>query len=417
MRILHLSTSDTRGGASRAARRLHDALVSLGVNSRMQVGHKGSDDWRVSGPASRTDRIRHWAAARLDKVPARMQRTQTTTRHSPAWVGSISAATINDCETDLVNLHWICGGLLSIEAIGRIRKPLVWRLPDMWAFCGAEHYAPDGQYTRWRTGYTSSTRAATNWFLDIDKWAWRRKKNSWLDSIQIVAPSHWLAECAANSALMHDWPISVIPNALPTETYRPISKREARKIYSLPQDVPLVLFGALGGARDPRKGWDLLEGALNIISSENPNIEAAIFGQRKPRNPPRLPLRLHWLGQLHDDSALSLLYNAADVFVAPSRQEGFGQTASEAQACGCPVVAFDTTGLRDLVEHQRSGYLASPFDIRDLAAGITWSLLDGQNAHLAVNARQRALRLWSYEAVAQQYLAVYRDVLARTSRS
>ena len=124
--------------------------------------------------------------------------------------------------------------------------------------------------------------------------------------------------------------------------------------------------------------------------------------------PPQLGLPLHWLGHLSDDVTLSILYSAVDVTVVPSRQENLPQSGTEAQACGCPVVAFNTTGLKDIVEHEQTGYLAEAYKTEDLARGIMWVLEDkDRHSKLSVQARQRAVSLWSHEVVVPQYLEVY----------
>lgn len=205
----------------------------------------------------------------------------------------------------------------------------------------------------------------------------------------------------------------MIPNPLDTRQFQPWPKDLARDILNLPPSVPLVLFGAIGGSKDPRKGWDLLQPALVFVLNQLPCVQGAIFGQSEPANPPQIGLPLHWLGHFHDDATLALAYSAADVMVVPSRQETFGQTASEAQSCGCPVVAFDCTGLPDVVEHGVTGYLARPYELEDLAKGIRWVLEDPErHARLSAAARERAVRLWSPEVVVPQYLRVYESAIA-----
>ena len=118
------------------------------------------------------------------------------------------------------------------------------------------------------------------------------------------------------------------------------------------------------------------------------------------------------MGHVHDDLSLRLLYSAADVMVVPSRQEAFGQTASESLACGTPVAAFNATGLKDVLEHQVSGYLAKPFDAQDLANGIEWLYSELRKSNqLNLAARARAIDTFSYPVVAKQYEAIYRQAL------
>ena len=88
-----------------------------------------------------------------------------------------------------------------------------------------------------------------------------------------------------------------------------------------------------------------------------------------------------------------------------------------AHACGTPVVAFRTGGLPDIVEHQRTGYLAQPFHTQDLAAGISWVLEDPQRrVGLGHAARQRAERLWAPARVAGMYAEVYGQVIKRSAQ-
>ena len=123
---------------------------------------------------------------------------------------------------------------------------------------------------------------------------------------------------------------------------------------------------------------------------------------------------IHYMGHLHDDISLRVLYNAVDVMVMPSRQDNLPNMAVEAQACGRPVVAFDVGGFSDIVEHQQSGYLARAFDTEDLATGIRWTLENANRAKLGEHARARAVKHFSSVSVAEQYQAVYAQALGAT---
>jgi glycosyltransferase involved in cell wall biosynthesis len=229
----------------------------------------------------------------------------------------------------------------------------------------------------------------------------------------IVTPSAWLADCVKKSALMGSWQVRNIPYPLDTQVFQPRGKLLSREILGLPLDKKLVLFGAISPTADRRKGWDLLQLALQKLSQTADGVVGVVFGQSEPLNPPKLGLPLHWMGYLHDDITLSLLYSAVDVMVVPSRQDNLPQTSTEPQACGTPVVAFDVCGLPSAVEHKQTGYLAKPFDIDDLAHGISWVLSDQERSQkLSSQARERAVRLWSPEVVAKQYLEVYEEAIA-----
>jgi glycosyltransferase involved in cell wall biosynthesis len=275
----------------------------------------------------------------------------------------------------------------------------------MWAFCGAEHYT---EGFRWRDGYTSSNRPCYEGGFDLNRWTLERKRKHWKRPMHIVTPSRWMAECAKQSVLMRDWPISVIPNAIDTTVWQPVDKTLARQLLHLPSDVPLLLFGAMGGAQDPRKGFDLLRAALNHLRGQLPGLELVVFGQLAPKVPMDLGFPVHYTGHLHDDVSLRLLYSAADVKVIPSRQDNLPNTGVESLACGTPVVAFNTCGMPDIMLHQHTGFLAKPFDAENLAQGIQWVLADrARHSGLCTNARNDAGARFSCSVVSEQYMQVY----------
>jgi glycosyltransferase involved in cell wall biosynthesis len=331
--------------------------------------------------------------------------------HSPSWLPCRLDRELNSSAADLLHLHWVQGEMLSIEAIGRLRKPLVWTLHDCWAFSGSEHYPNGPDDHRYQQGYHRHNRPPGHGGLDLDRWCWQRKRRHWRRPIQLVCPSRWLARCVQRSALLADWPVQVIPYPLPMHIYRPWPQVLARKLFGLPEEGPLLLFGALGGSRDPRKGWDLLEAALLQLAPTLPGLQAVVFGQSQPLDPPRLGLPIHYVGTLHDDQSLALLYSAADVMVVPSRMDNLPQTAIEAQSCGVPVVGFNATGLPDVVEHQQTGYLAAPYDSAALAHGIQWVLAqEERRRRLGAMARVRAEQLWRPAVIAQHYVDLYQVV-------
>ena len=375
----------------------------------MHVDLSVSGDDSVLGRSKGWREIKRSIRARASRMALAMQHTDNSEHHSLCLFSTDWPSHINNSAADVVNLHWLQAEMMSVADIAAIRKPVVWTLHDMWPFCGAEHYSFD---SRWCEGYNRNNRPATESGLDINRWLWRRKRTLWRQPRRIVAPSRWMAGCVLNSALMQKWPLTVIANALDTDIWAPLAKQTAREIWRLPQQAPLVMFGALGGD-GYLKGFDLFSAAMNRLRPSFPDLEVLLFGGGRADFSVSIDAPVHCLGRLHDDLSLRLLYAAADVFVAPSRMEAFGQTASEAHACGVPVVAFDNSGLADIVEHERTGYLAKAFDAADLAHGVAWVLQDkDRSRRLGEAARQRALDCWSNKVVAQQYVTAYADAIA-----
>jgi glycosyltransferase involved in cell wall biosynthesis len=415
MKVISLNNTDISGGAARAAYRIHHALRLKGVNSIMRVNVKTSSDWTVEGPKTKIGKAMAHIRRHLGGLLTYLLKTDNKALHSPAILYSNLYKELNKSDADIVHLHWINGEVMSIRNIGKINKPIVWTLHDMWAFSGCEHYSEEH---RWRDGYYKNNRPGYELGFDLNRWTWNRKKKAWKSPIQIVTPSTWLANCARQSPLMKDWPITVIPNAVDTDVWKPVNQFQARELLNLPQGVPILLFGAIGGSKDYRKGFDLLLESIEYLHGNVDNLRLLVVGELRPKTPINFKFPVDYVEHLHDDLSMRVVYSAADVLVNPARQEAFGQTASEAHACGTPVVAFDNSGLADIVMHKHTGYLATAFDAKDMAQGILWvlqqeiDLNSDKVSQLSKNARKSAIERFSYPIIAKQYLDVYSDCIA-----
>lgn len=418
MQILHVNQSDLIGGAAKAAARIHRALLAEGAQSRMLVEDGGhAVPATIRGPGRRDRLAAPLRAKAADALTARLV-SDNPVMHEPALFSSGSRAALARTKADIVNLHWVSGNMLSVDAIGKITAPVVWTLHDMWAFCGAEHYAED---TRWRDGYLPNNRPPGERGFDINRWTWERKRRAWRRPMHIVTPSRWLAGLVRDSALMRGWPVEVIPNAIDTAIWVPGDRTAARRLLGLPEDRPVLLFGAMGGDRDPRKGFDLLVGALTTLKARGDTPDRGeptllVFGRgAEEGDVPALPFPARYMGHLQDDLSLRLLYVAADLFVLPSRIDNLPNTAVESLACGTPVVGFDNGGMPDLVRHGETGYLARPGDSDDLAHGLREVLARAARPEaaraMATAARAHAEAHFAPVEVARRYLELYRRLL------
>lgn len=409
MQVFNLNCYDVAGGAARAAYRIHHALRSNAINSTLLVNSSTSDDWTVSARKKYSEKLINDLKYAFSASIPKLLKTSNINLHSASVIPSKWPKFINESQADLVNLHWFNHEMLSIKDVKKLKKPLVWTLHDMWGFCGAEHYTED---FRWRDGYKSDNRPEYESGFDLNKWVFDRKLKYLQKPMHIIAPSSWLADCAKKSILMQNWPIHTVPNAIDTNLWKPVEKNLARQLLNLPLEPHLVMFGALDGVNDTRKGFDLLKDALGLLKGEIKNLELVVFGQLEPKTPLDLGFPVHYMGHLHDDTSLIAAYSAVDVMVVPSKQEAFGQTASEALSCGTPVLAFKTTGLLDIVKHQTNGYLAKAFDVEDLANGIKWIFADSiRYQQLSMQARIDAVNKFSYKVVAEQYIQIYNSAI------
>lgn len=385
----------------------------------MLVLHRGTDDECVTQakPKPFVSRVTQLVNQRVHKYTQRYWSTDNPVLHNFCQRGAGLVDELNANSSDILNLHWI-PNMVSVADIGRLRKPIVWTLHDMWAFCGGEHYAPDGEDARFQKGYLPANRPDGETGPDLNRRTWLAKCRAWAhQQLTIVSPSCWLAECAKRSILLSEAPIHVIPNPLDTEkTWRPINRDASRTVLNLPVNKKLILFGAHGGLADPRKGADLLRKAIIRVAAKcSGEMELLIYGQASGGKENNWPCPVHWLGVVRDDRVLAQAYSAADVMVVPSRQDNLPNTVIEAHACGTPVAAFNIGGLPDIVVHRETGWLAEAFDTEDLAEGILWLIADEtRHAAISVNARKSAEARFSETVVAAQYVELYQHVLAHS---
>lgn len=416
LNVLHLCISAAKtGGATRAMHRLHEGLLQAGLTSRIlaQFNAKG-DDGTVLGVENKVaealgySEFRRWA----DTLPSHIYLNRSH-QLSTAWLPDRKAKRIERLNPDIVNLHWVAGGMLRIESLRKVSKPIVWTMHDMWPFTGGCFFSNGCKHYQKGCGMCPVLGSQHEW--DLSRWTFRRKENAWqAASIVAVAPSRWLADCAKESPLFQNRRVEVIPYGLNAKRYMPMDRSVVRRLFGLPENKRLVLFGAASGTGDPRKGFRYLQEAL-CQTAGNPewkDTELVIFGPLSRDNILDLGRPVHYVGQLYDDISLALVYATADVFVAPSAEDNLPNTVLEALACGTPCVAFNIGGMPDMVEHKVCGYLAEPFEAEDLAAGIAWVIGDnGRHENLCKESRAKALREFTMEIQAQRYEALYRTLV------
>lgn len=415
LRILIVNTHENEGGAARSAYRLHRGFLSTGAESRMLVQCRKSDDPTILGPKTKVGKGLALLRPELDSLPLVSYRNRTSQIFSPQWVPESHRGVIASINPDIINLHWVCEGFLKIESIAGLKRPVVWTLHDLWAFTGGCHYPSD--CTRYIEACGCCPHLQSRKARDLSHRIWRRKENTYRGiDLTVVTPSGWLAACAKSSSLLGNFRTEVIPNGLDLNRFRPVDKLQARDLLNLPPDKLLILFGAIKATEDMRKGFQYLVPALQKLkeSGWQDKVEVVIFGSSSYNTKDHSPFKTHFLGTFHDDISLSLAYAASDAFIAPSIQENLSNTVLESIACGTPCVAFRVGGMPDMIEHRKNGYLANPFEVEDLAHGISWVIEDPErNRELGRRAREKGEQEFGVELQARRYFSLYEDILGR----
>ena len=412
MKVALVSTFDTVGGAAKATVRLHQGLLNMNVNSQILVQKKGSDDPNVIGPSSISDSLRTYIAPRLESYTLSSYPDRDSYIFSPGRFGSFNAKKYLS-EYDIFNIHWVGGGFQSINSIASITKPIVLTLHDSWAFTGGCHIPYPCEKFKSKCGSCIKLNSTNDYDLSFKMWTRKyelfKKKN-----IVLVGDGNWVAENAKQSAIFNDHRVEVIHPGLDLNVFKPLNKKYCRSILGVDENTRLVLFGAVGANADKNKGFQFLKPALEKFAHDNAgkqNIKLIVFGSSS-NHEDLCGISTNYVGKINDELLLTILYSAADVMVVPSVIESFGQTGSESFACGTPVVAFRTSGLKDIVDHQLNGFLADPYDYNDLAAGITWVLEDTDRLSiLGQAARKKAVEKFGIDKYVNDYISLYESLI------
>ena len=410
MNILFVSTAERSGGGAIAARRLLTALNSIGINAKMLVRDKQtdlpcvieikkgkSDIWRFVW-----ERIVIWANNLFSK--------RNLFKVSIANTGYDITKFKEFQEADIIHLHWVNQGMISLKNIQQILdsgKPVVWTMHDMWECTAICHHA----YTcdKFKTECMHCLFLRFPGEHDLANRIFHKKRKLLANkTIHVITVSRWLERLAKESALLKHCPIDTIPNTLSLSDFQMMDKAECRKQLGLPLDKRIIIFGA-ARVDDPIKGFPMILDALSYLKTHNQEfakdlhlVTFGIFKQAKPH----IPIDHTDIGWVKDNATLSMLYSASDALISASLYETFGQTLIEAQACGCLPVSFGNSGQTDIIRHKENGYLAEYLSPVSLAEGIVWTLTEGTAINMET-VRTEVLNKYSAEVVASRYMDLY----------
>ena len=408
MKILHISHNDGIGGAGKACSRLNQAIKNAGLKSEILVRNKVSTDMDVFQPGGRMSKVTNPIRTIIGNALSNIFKKNDINYKSGNWLPSDWSNLINKNDAEIINLHWIAGETINFKDLKKIKKKIVWTLHDMWAFTGLSHLDEIENCPEWQNGYAKLS--AVSKIFNPDYCVWRRKMIASKNIDHVVAPSQWMGSLAKKSHSFKNKIIHVVPNPINLKIYKKFDKIFCRKFLNLSDDIFIILCGAANIA-DQNKGFDLLQASLHELFKNNPHYPIQVITFGHGFEAVKLPYPIINCGYISDDYRMSMLYNAADLMVVPSRMENLPQTATEAISCGCPVVGFKTSGLLDAVKHLETGYLAQPFDILDLAHGIELQYRDKElREKLSGQGVDFAHKNWSFPVVAEKYIQIYREI-------
>jgi glycosyltransferase involved in cell wall biosynthesis len=423
LKIAHVNTHDISGGAAIAAYRLHTGLRQMGQESIMFVDRWCGDDFSIvkfQSPSDLVNRLlRHFRYERLSRTFNRYRATTPegldffSDDRSP-YGGSVQKQ-LPVC--DVINLHWIAEFIDYISFFSRVPRhtPIVWTLHDMNPFTGGCHY--DAGCGRYNQGCGECPQLGSSFSNDLSRRIWKRKEKAYRhlssNGLTFIALNRWMADEIKSSTLLNRFPVRMIPNGVDTEIFQPIDKLIARKALNIPHEKKIILFSA-GNIKNRRKGLYLLQNGLSALEETDQIFLLSVGGGASSVD---LPIESLHIGPAQNDRFLSLLYNAADLYVIPSVQDNLPNTVLESMACGTPVIGFNVGGIPDMVRCGKTGYLVKPYETKALGAAISSMLKNTEKMnHMAQECRRVVLEHYTLERQAVQYIALYEELIAKSSQ-
>ncbi len=230
----------------------------------------------------------------------------------------------------------------------------------------------------------------------------------------VIAVSGWVKQIALGLGVAEER-LHVISMGCDLDVFQyvpPTEKEAAKQRLGLGPGPMVLCVGDL----IPRKGVDLLLGALAGISAHLVLAGAGPERQKLEQQANRLGIQTTWLGAV-PHAVLSGWYAAADVFVFPTRDEPLGLVTLEAMASGTPVLATRVGGVPELVVDQENGLLVATENVAALQQGLLRLLGDPVlRAKLAL-AGQKTAQAHGLDRQVERVLDVYRQVLSGNPRS
>lgn len=413
MRVLIVNTSERMGGAAIAANRLMDALRNNGIQAKMLVRDKQTDQITVIGLRKSMWKIWQFVWERILIWKANHFKKHNLFAVDIANTGTDITVLPEFQQAEIIHLHWINQGMLSLKDLRKILlsgKPVVWTMHDMWPCTGICHHAREcNKYHQECQHCPYIYKGGSK--KDISYQVFKTKQELYqLAPITFITCSQWLKERASQSALLTNHSVINIPNPINTGLFKPRNKQDARQKRNLPTDKKLILFGS-AKITDKRKGIDYFIESCKILAEKYPEVlkewGVVVYGKESEQLKPLVPFEVYPLNYISSEKELVDIYNAVDLFVTPSLEENLPNTIMEAMACGIPCVGFNVGGIPEMIDHLHNGYVADYKSAEDFANGIHWALSEGEYPSLSEAACRKVLTSYSESAIAKRYIEVY----------
>tara|TARA_A100000164_G_scaffold249150_1_gene221766 strand:+ start:344 stop:1558 length:1215 start_codon:yes stop_codon:yes gene_type:complete len=403
MRVLHIVGGAMTNGAFKGAEILHKALINSKINSKIL-----NDDYFNKNTNNDQNIIfinDNFKNKILNKLFVYIEKIlKFLFLHSPRETFTIGLLGFDITklkeykDADIIHIHWLNQGFISLKSLSKIDKPLIWTMRDMWAFTGGPHYLMDFE--------NFERKKISNLLKKI-------KKNNYRKHFQFVSVSDWLKKKAKNSEVLQEFDIIKIDNNIELNKFEYISQEDAKKILEISTKKQIILYGAQN-PQSKRKGWSLLVEALKKIDTSKYYL--LIFGNFwSSEILKKTGIEFKSLGFIKDQKKLNAAYSSADLFIASSIEDAWPKTFAEAMYCGTPVVCFKDTSLAEIVDHKINGFIVDDFDSGLLKDGIEWLSREASEKRIDRNKVRIKASNFDGKIIVKKYIKLYNEVIEKIS--
>ena len=410
MKVVVINHSDMQGGAAIVSLRLVHALQDAGVDARMLVIDRQSDDALVGVMGGKWRNKWNFLAERLGVFLRNGLRRDTLFKIDTGshGINLVSHPWVKDA--DVVCLNWVNQGTLSLKNVKQLAqagKPLVWTMHDMWNCTGVCHYSFECERYKEKCHCCPLLETKGN---DLSTVIQEKKRRLYEQApIHFVAVSHWLAECCRQSTSMRDSRLSVIYNAFPINDFD--CSRLEGGFEGIPGDKKIIVMGARRLDVEVKGFKELIE-TSQYIARNKPELAARIhlvlYGDLHDKSLlSKIEIPCTYLGTIASTQQLSSLYRHSDIVLSTALYENLPGTLIEGQASGCLPVTFGKGGQADIVDHLKTGYIAEYKDAASVAQGIEWAIDAGVSREFL---HSEVERKFAAPKIAQQYIDLFQQL-------
>ncbi|MCX2473211.1 glycosyltransferase [Pedobacter sp. MC2016-05] len=398
MKVLHITAYIT-GGAGIAVKRLHEALLEKGMDSKILCLFALEEN--LTPEIYQLHQSRSFSSRVLSKLKLDKNSRLTKGLHGDyeAFTFPFSHYKVHlhplVSQADIIHLHWISDFVDIPSFFSAVKKPMVWTAHDLNPILGGFHYEQDVYRN------PSFSRAEESL---------KKEKHSAITAagVHFIGSSQLTVDKI--KAYLPEVGCTKIPCILDTVNFIPIDKKIAKNALNINEHVILLGTGAddLGNYR---KGYWLLQKAIGkLTEAEKKRVKIISFGASKSNqgdsgNPEHLRFQ-----PIHDKRIHSLVYSAMDYFIIPSTEETFGLTGTEALLCNTPLISSRTGGMIDYITEGKNGFLFDPMDADRLVEKIKLAITAYNEAPIT-DARSSILEWYKKEAPLEKHITLYENIL------